>query len=215
MRVEHSIEEVEALGGYSLLYLDPSWKYRNGGRGAAENHYETSPDGALAELPISRLAAKDAVMFCWGTWPTLETNLATIRSWNFGYKTLGFLWVKHYSPKNAEPFWGGGFWTRSNSEFCLLAVRGDLRRLDTNAARKVHQLIETWDDQDDLVLRAPVAGHSAKPPQVRDRIVQLMGDLPRIELFARDRVAGWDAWGNDPALGGSDIKVILNNVKGG
>jgi N6-adenosine-specific RNA methylase IME4 len=42
-----------------------------------------------------------------------------------------------------------------------------------------------------------VERHSKKPNEARDRIVQLMGDLPRIELFARQKTDGWDVWGNE------------------
>ena len=209
MRISHTVQEVQALGGYKLLYVDPPWAYRNGGRGAACNHYGTAPDAALARMPIGQLGAADSVMFMWGTWPTLPVNLATMAAWGYEYKTLGFLWVKT-NKKSGTPFWGGGFWTRSNTEFCLLGVRGDIRRVSAG----VHQLVDTWDEQEDLVLRAPTSEHSAKPSEVRDRIVQLMGDLPRIECFARERTPKWDAFGNDPALGGSDISLDRYETKG-
>jgi N6-adenosine-specific RNA methylase IME4 len=83
----------------------------------------------------------------------------------------------------------------------LLGVRGDLRRINAS----VHQLVETWPL--DGTLCAPPGEHSAKPPEVRERIVKLMGDLPRIELFARERTEGWDVFGNDPALGESDLTL--------
>jgi site-specific DNA-methyltransferase (adenine-specific) len=197
----HTLEEVEELGGYRVLYADPCWSYRNGGRGAASKQYATMPDAALARLPVGRLGAKDSVMFMWGTWPTLPVNLATMAAWDYEYKTLGFLWVKT-NEKAGTPFWGGGFWTRSNSEFCLLGVRGDIRRISAS----VHQLVETWEEQGNLVLRAPVGKHSAKPPEVRDRIVKLMGDVPRIELFARERVPFWDCHG-DQIPGGADVHL--------
>ena len=196
-----TLADVERLGGYEIIYADPNWLYRQKGRGAAENHYRTSPASVIASLPVSRIAAKNAVLFLWATWPIFidSDDVKTVmRAWGFTPKTLGFLWVKTNS-KAGTPFWGGGSWTRANSEFCLIAVRGDTRRINAG----VHQLVETWDTGDN-VLHAPFTGHSAKPPEVRERIVQLMGDLPRIELFARDRVAGWDAWGKE-VPGGSDV----------
>lgn len=39
--------------------------------------------------------------------------------------------------------------------------------------------------------------HSKKPDEVRDKIVKLMGDQPRVELFARQQTPGWDVWGNE------------------
>ncbi len=216
--MRNTIEQVEALGGYKIVLADADWSYRQGGRGAATNHYETSPTAALERLPVSRIAAKDAVLFMWATWPIfIDSNdvKKVIRAWGFNPKTLAFLWVKT-NKIAGTPFWGTGSWTRANSEFVILATRGDIRRIN----KGVHQLIESEEGIADNVLRAPHLGkHSAKPPMVRDRIIQLMGDLPAIELFARcvddngivipgGRVAeGWDQWGNECD---SDIEMVLD-----
>lgn len=79
-------------------------------------------------------------------------------------------------------FFGLGYRTRSNAEICLLAVKGRPKRI----SKKVHQLIVS-----------PVEGHSKKPDIARDKIVELMGDLPRVELFARQSPVDWDVWGNE------------------
>jgi site-specific DNA-methyltransferase (adenine-specific) len=76
-----------------------------------------------------------------------------------------------------------GYYTRANNEICLLATRG--KPLDRKS-RAVQQ-----------VVLSPIGEHSEKPAEVRDRIVQLFGDLPRIELFARQHATGWDCWGNE------------------
>ena len=87
-----------------------------------------------------------------------------------------------------------GYWTRANSELCLIATKGKIKRI----SRKVHQIIDT-----------PIEEHSKKPAIVRDRIVELMGDLPKIELFAREKADGWDVWGNEV---NSDVNFqILGN----
>ena len=86
-------------------------------------------------------------------------------------------------------FTGMGYWTRSNTEDCWLATKGHPKRIDAS----VHQ-----------VIMSPVQGHSQKPSIVREKIVQLMGDIPRIELFARRKVEGWDCWGNEVE---SDIEL--------
>ena len=75
-----------------------------------------------------------------------------------------------------------GTWTRANSELCLLATKGKPKRLSAS----VRSIIDT-----------PIEQHSKKPDCVRDKIVELCGDLPRIELFARQKVEGWDCWGNE------------------
>ena len=113
--------------------------------------------------------------------PKLDEVFALISAWGFEYKTCAFTWVKR---NKIAPtwFWGMGRWTRANAELCLLATKGSPKRVSAG----VHSIIDT-----------PIGKHSAKPAIVRDRIVELCGDLPRIELFARDRVSGWDAWGNE------------------
>lgn len=50
---------------------------------------------------------------------------------------------------------------------------------------------------DGLFLISPVESHSKKPDEARKKIVALMGDLPRVELFARQSPEGWDVWGNE------------------
>ena len=117
----------------------------------------------------------------WATFPMLREALEVIEAWGFTYKTVAFNWVKQ-NKTGAGLFWGLGNWTRSNSEICLLAVKGKPRRMSAS----VHS-----------VIFSPVQQHSRKPAEARDRIVELMGDLPRIELFAREAAPGWDAWGDE------------------
>lgn len=167
---------------YAVIYADPPWGYRNRGtRAAAARHYPTMTLADIKALPVADIAAEDCVLFLWATFPMLPEALETIKAWGFRYKTLAFCWIKR-NRKSPGWFWGLGNWTRSNPEACLLAVRG--RPVRASAA--VHSLIE-----------APVGRHSAKPQQVRERIVELMGDVPRIELFARERTPGWDVWGDE------------------
>lgn len=116
----------------------------------------------------------------------LREALEVIEAWGFTYKTVAFNWVKQ-NKNGASLFWGLGNWTRSNSEICLLAVKGKPKRVSAG----VHS-----------VILSPIQQHSRKPAEARDRIVELMGDLPRIELFAREAAPGWDSWGNEvPASG--------------
>ena len=92
-----------------------------------------------------------------------------------------FVWLK--KNKRADSwFYGLGFWTRANAEVCLLAPRGHPKRQAAN----VHQFIIS-----------PIEAHSKKPDEAREKIVALMGDVPRVELFARQTPPGWDVWGNE------------------
>jgi len=135
----------------------------------------------ISDIPIKNIAADDAILFMWVTMPKLNECFALIKAWGFEYKTCGFTWIKQ-NKKSESLFWGMGRWTRANAEICLIATKGKPKR---NAAN-VHS-----------VIMSPVERHSKKPDETRDRIVQLCGDLPRIELFARQYAGGWDCWGNE------------------
>lgn len=175
------------MGRFQIIYADPAWQYDNRTiRGGAEHHYPTMSLAQICALPVSKLAADDAALFLWATWPTLPDALQVIRAWGFTYKNGGFTWVK--TTKAGTDAVGLGHWTRGNTEPCLFATRGSPKRADAS----VRQVV-----LDEEVICAPRARHSAKPPVVRERIVQLLGDVPRLELFARERVPGWAAWGNE------------------
>ena len=170
---------------YNIIYADPPWQYHvwsQKGKGrTAENHYKTMPLSEICLLPVEQISAPDSVLFLWATFPNLQEAFEVIKSWGFTYKTIAFVWVKK-NKKADSLFWGLGHWTRANAEFCLLATKGNPRR----ASKSVHQIIMT-----------PIEAHSKKPDEARQRIVELMGDLPRIELFARQATLGWDVWGNE------------------
>lgn len=177
-------------GKYNIIYADPPWSYRNysysttkaGDRAVrgVEKEYPTMSIADISGLPISDLAADDSILFLWATWPNLEGALDVMKSWGFRYYTVGFVWVK--TTVTGKLFWGMGNMTRSNTEPCLIGVKGKPRRYSAS----VHS-----------VLTEQVGRHSQKPAIVRDKIVELCGDLPRIELFAREKVEGWDSWGNE------------------
>ena len=171
-------------GPYSVIYADPPWQYgRSVGQGVAENHYNTMSLDELKALPVGELAAKDCALFLWITCPMLNEVWAVLDAWGFQYKTVAFVWVK-VNRKDYSLFTGLGWWTRANAELCLLATRGHPRRVDNT----VHQ-----------VVLSRIERHSKKPDEVRRRIEQLMGDVPRVELFARQRTPGWDVWGDHVA----------------
>ncbi|WP_339229549.1 MT-A70 family methyltransferase [Oceanobacillus sp. FSL K6-2867] len=167
---------------YNIIYADPPWQYRQRkGNGVAENHYQTMNLKDICNLPIDTISHKDSVLFLWTTFPMLQEALQVIIAWGYTFKTVAFVWVKQNKSENGF-FFGLGHWTRSNAEICLLAVKGRPKRI----SKKVHQLIVS-----------PVEGHSKKPDIARDKIVELMGDLPRVELFARQSPVDWDVWGNE------------------
>ena len=135
----------------------------------------------LCALPVETLAEKDCLLFLWATFPQLPEALRLIRAWGFTFKTVAFVWLK-LNKKSPTWFYGLGYWTRGNAEICLLAKRGKPKRRSAG----VHQFIIS-----------PVEEHSKKPDVTRDKIIELAGDLPRVELFSRQKAPGWDVWGNE------------------
>jgi N6-adenosine-specific RNA methylase IME4 len=187
------------LPKFSVIYADPPWSYSDRGcNGAAAAQYALLKNRDIAALPVHRLAADDCVLFMWATYPLLPEALATIEGWGFGYKSIAFQWVK-LNRKAQTPFYGLGRWTRGNTEPCLLATRGKPKPV----SKSVSQLIF----EEPLILEAPLQQHSAKPSVARDKIVELMGDVPRLELFARGATPGWTATGLE--LDGLDIRDVL------
>ena len=170
---------------YSIIYADPPWSfktYSEKGKGrSADNHYPCMKIEDIKALPIDKLCEKDCILFIWVTFPCLQQGLETIKAWGFEYKTCGFTWVKRYERCDKWVI-GNGYYTRSNAELCLIATKGRPERISASVSQ---------------VIDARRREHSRKPDETRDRIVQLMGDLPRIELFARQYADGWDCWGNE------------------
>lgn len=148
---------------------------------SAQAHYPTMSLEDIKRLPVSKIAAEDAALFLWVTFPMLREAWEVMDAWGFSFKTVAFVWIKQ-NPRSDGLFWGMGYWTRANAEICLLATRGQPRR----QAKNVHQ-----------VILSHVEEHSKKPEEARRRIEALMGDVPRIELFARRYSPGWDVWGNE------------------
>lgn len=171
---------------YKIIYADPPWQYKTyskKGKGrSAESHYPTMCKEDIQAIPIDNIADKDSVLFLWVTAPCLLEGIELIEKWGFTYKTVAFTWVKKNKKKDSI-FIGMGYYTRANAEYCLLATRGKvLKRISHSVSS---------------VVITPIEEHSKKPNIVRERIVALFGDLPRIELFARQHVDGWDCWGNE------------------
>ena len=175
---------------YQIIYADPPWNYGDQGcQGTMANHYKGMKLEDIKNLKVKKIADNNCVLFMWATYPMLREALEVIKAWNFTYKSIAFQWIK-LNKKNGKPFYGLGRWTRGNTEPCLLATKGKPHRVSAS----VFQLIQS-----------PLREHSRKPDEARDKIVQLMGDLPRIELFARTKVKGWDSWGDE--IKSNDIEL--------
>jgi len=175
---------------YRIIYADPPWQYPNKriepgknnphGAGGALKHYQTLSLERIKAIPVAQIAQENCMLFLWTTGPLIWQGLEVVKAWGFRYTTIAFVWIKMKNDMSKPRGDGIGFYTLGNSEFCLLGLHGRYWRRN----RDVKQ-----------VILAPKHAHSEKPAEVRTRIVRLCGDVPRIELFARERMAGWDAWG--------------------
>lgn len=172
---------------YQIIYADPPWKYNSRAnhktrfRGGACGHYDLMPMEDIKKIPIGSIADTNCALFLWCTFPYLDEQIQLFKHWGFRYRTLGFSWIKT-NPKNGKPFFGVGYYAKSNAEVCLMGMRGQLK---------------TKSNRVSSVVISPREEHSKKPDEVRNRIVELFGDVPRIELFARQKTEGWDVWGNE------------------
>lgn len=191
---------------YRAIYADPPWAYNTWNaegvptrklvaRGMAPAHYPVMKLDEIAALPVKDLADKDCCLFLWATWPRLEWALAVGQAWGFRYVTDAFLWTK-LTPNSGNSFmpkyhFGLGYWTRANTEPCLLFTKGNPKRLNNDVAQ---------------LIVSPVGRHSAKPLETYERIERLV-EGPYLELFARKRErAGWHYWGNEVD---SDIQLAV------
>ncbi|WP_205959259.1 MT-A70 family methyltransferase [Pantoea stewartii] len=174
-------------GKYRLIYADPPWSYRDkandGSRGACHK-YPVMTLQDICRLPVWSLADPDSCLLAMWWVPTQPMEaLKVVEAWGFRLMTMkGFTWHKTNRRKGNSAI-GMGHMTRANSEDCLFAVKGRLPdRMDASICQHIS---------------APRMEHSAKPQAIRDSLVKLIGDVPRIELFARTADQGWDSWGNE------------------
>ena len=169
---------------YNIIYADPAWHFKTysnkGEKRSAIQHYNCLNIDDIYNIPVATISDTNCILFIWIIDSMLPEALETIKRWGFKYKTVAFTWVKQ-NKKSDGYFTGMGYWTRCNPEQCLLATRGNPKRL----SKAVKQLIISKRQE-----------HSKKPDDIRNRIVKLCCDLPRIELFARQKVKGWDYWGD-------------------
>lgn len=175
---------------YDIIYADPPWQYKQVGslksRSSAQQHYNTMCIDDICNLPINNIKKDTTILLMWATFPQMADALQVIKSWGFIYKTCAFVWIKK-NKKTFTNFWGMGAYTRANSEICLIAVSKKTKAKEMVKSHKVQQVIES-----------AIEEHSKKPDIVRDKIIELFGkDTKKIELFARQEVYGFDAFGNE------------------
>jgi len=179
---------------YKIIYADPPWKYWAGGKKNASLHYDVMDIKDILNIPVNSIADTNSVLCMWATFPMLPDCLKLVERWGFEYSTVLFTWVKTNKNTNSW-FIGCGNYTRANAEIVILGKKGipPFRQ-----SKSISQIITS-----------PISTHSKKPDIVRTKIIELFGDLPRIELFARTKIHGWDTWGNDEKLQNQPLEAFL------
>jgi len=177
---------------YQIIYADPPWSYKDKrthagknnptGAGGAEKHYKTMCLENIKNLPVKNIADTNCHLFLWATCPLLPDAIEVLKSWGFKYIGVCYVWVKMKNDMSDFRRDGIGNYTLNNAELCLLGRKGEYKR----ESRTEKQII-----------LHPKTKHSQKPKYARESIVRLIGNLPRIELFAREKTEGWDVWGNE------------------
>jgi len=189
---------------YQIIYADPPWSYYNDStakpdcttvKGMRRPPYPVMSSIEIKTLPVKEIADDNAILFIWTTDYHLVKCLEIITAWGFEYKTVGFAWAKK-NKKGEQVCFMGAYTMKSGIELCLLATRGK----DAHKFVKKHNVMSYIESQR--------IEHSKKPDEVRTQIVELLGDLPRIELFARQKTEGWDVWGNEVE---SDIDLSIKD----
>ena len=181
---------------YGIIYCDPPWDYRGktqftdgGETTGALSHYPTMKLEELKLLDVSSLCQKDCLLFMWTTSPHLPEAIDLMKAWGFKWATIGFVWDK----QKVNP----GFYTMSQVELCLIGKRGKIP--SPRGARNVRQFFSEHRGR-----------HSEKPETIRRRIEEMFPHQRKLEMFARQKVEGWDAWGNEIL---SDVRIIHNRTE--
>ena len=181
---------------YQIIYADPCWDYKGqkqhngkGGQetGGAVKHYPTMTLKELKLLNVQELADDDCLLFMWSSSPHLDQAIELMKAWGFDYKTIAFVWNK----MRVNP----SFYTMSQIEICIVGKKGRIPK--PRGARNIRQYVEHQREK-----------HSKKPDSVRLRIEEMFPSQKKIELFAREKAQGWDAWGNEIE---SNIKIEVKN----
>ena len=169
-------------GRYKTIYIDPPWPERGGGKikRGADRHYDLMSLREIKELPVGSLADPDGChLYLWTTNNYLEAALECVRLWGFEYVTT-ITWLKDKM--------GLGQYYRGMTEHCLFATTKKRLPYKLDEDGKRCQGVTGFFEAKTV--------HSRKPDTMR-AMIERVSYAPRIELFARERAPGWDAWGDE------------------
>jgi len=166
---------------YKIIYADPPWQYNNQNTGGSmisgsKNQYPTMSVDEIKRLPVPKISDKNSCLFLWVTTPFLPDGIEIMKEWGFNYKT-SIYWRKIMSL-------GMGFWFRGQVEVLLFGIRGNIKAFRSQKCN---------------FIQSKCYKHSQKPKEIYGiiRDISIKFNLnPKIELFAREQIEGWDVWGN-------------------
>ena len=185
----------------AIIYCDPPWAYTTKVHAMGTHElYDSLSDAELAALPVAGLAAEDAALLMWATLPKLDAAHRIMNAWGFEFRAVFLVWNK-VARYYGRPPRSKSIYTRPNAEVLLLGIRGSMPSLKAGASN-MHS----------NVLLSRVDDHSHKPEVVRQLIVETFGDLPRIELFARQTQPDWLAWGNEITGSITPATALASNI---
>lgn len=178
---------------YNIIYADPPWDVKRGpdwnSNGPSKPlPYPTMSLDEIKGLQIRDIADKNCHLYLWTINKYIRESYEVAESWGFNVSCL-LTWCK---PRHGIGIGGTFVQTTEHLLFCRRGTLKALKRIDT-----------TWFEQ-------PRLKHSVKPDFFRNMIVEVSGNLPRIELFAREKRDGWDVLGND--IDGEDIRQSLERI---
>ena len=196
---------------YQVILADPPWSYNKGvyqtyrpinqGKDRMINeYYQTMSIGDMKQLSIKEIADDNCALFMWFTYSHLKQAIELCEAWGFKYKTIAFVWLKLSC--NGKLLSNIGAWTMGNTESCLIATKGNM--LQFKQRNDIKQIVMPHTE----LRKRGKDRHSSKPHEVKERIIELFGNIPKIELFARQRTDGWDCWGNEVD---SDVQLITKS----
>jgi DNA (cytosine-5)-methyltransferase 1 len=174
-------------GGFNVIYADPPWKYgskgvRSGQYGELDYNQMTTKD--IAALPVIDIAGGNCALFMWVTGSFIPDALKVGEAWGFKFVRVDKVWAKKKA--SGKPHAACGPWGMSDAEFIILFVRG---QMCSKQIGKRNQYVITEEAYPGI--------HSGKPAIFRDMITKRFPqEFKRIELFARERVEGWEAFGD-------------------
>jgi N6-adenosine-specific RNA methylase IME4 len=176
---------------YGVILADPEWEFtawseETGMDRAPDNHYPTSSTDVIASRPVGDIAADDSILLLWATAPRLPDALQVMAAWGFEYVTHA-IWAKDRAGAGRGP----GYWFTGEHELVLLGKRGKIPA-------------PAQGTQFRSLFHAPVGEHSEKPANIHEVAEAYFPSLPKIELNARARREGWDAWGLEAPVDDED-----------